>query len=163
MEYTKEELYILGQAYRIISDLVKPGGASTSDMTIAEITPYEGYTLMFMLAVKQRKITTKIDKVLAKLMNQLDEERLSTLFEQPTPMELRMSWHRGYMDALNLLKDSKLKTKRLSLKISQEELANKIGCTQKDISRWESGNVTPTIDNLKLLADALECKIEEII
>ena len=67
------------------------------------------------------------------------------------------------MDASKLLEDSKLKIKRLSLKMSQEELANKIGCTQKDISRWESGSVTPTIDKLKLLADALGCKIEEII
>lgn len=163
MEYTKEELYVLGQAYRIVSDLAKPCGAGISDMTIAEITPYKGYTIMFMSAVKQRKITPKIDKVLVKLMNRLDEERLSTLFEQPTPMELRMSWHRGYMDASKLLEDSKLKIKRLSLKMSQEELANKIGCTQKDISRWESGSVTPTIDKLKLLADALGCKIEEII
>lgn len=163
MEYMKEEVYILGQAFRIVVDLAKPNGASASDLSMGEIFPYKGYTIMFMSAVKQRKITAKIDKVLAKLMNQIDEERLSVLFEQPTPMELRMDWHKGYMDAPNLLKDSKLKTKRIELKMSQEELAQKIGCSQKDISRWENNTVTPSADSLKALADALKCKVDDII
>jgi DNA-binding XRE family transcriptional regulator len=42
-------------------------------------------------------------------------------------------------------------------------LAELIDCDQKDISRWENGHHKPTIDNYKKLANALNCKIEDLI
>lgn len=58
---------------------------------------------------------------------------------------------------------AKMKAARIAKGLSQAQLAEKVGCTQKDVSRWESGAHEPSIANLKKLAAALACKVDEII
>lgn len=58
---------------------------------------------------------------------------------------------------------AKMKAVRIARGLSQAQLAEKVGCAQKDISRWESGAHEPSIANLKKLAAALACKVDEII
>lgn len=47
--------------------------------------------------------------------------------------------------------------------LTQSELAEKIGVTQKDISRWETGERNPKTDKLLLIADALQCDLKDLI
>ena len=47
--------------------------------------------------------------------------------------------------------------------MTQSELAQKIGVSQKDISRWENGVVNPSVNSLKQLAIALDCKVDDIV
>ena len=44
-------------------------------------------------------------------------------------------------------------------KITQKELAKKIGTTQSALSRFEMGDVNPSLDFLKKVAMALESKL----
>lgn len=44
-------------------------------------------------------------------------------------------------------------------RITQKELAKKIGTTQSALSRFEMGNVNPSLDFLKKIARALETKL----
>lgn len=44
-------------------------------------------------------------------------------------------------------------------KITQKELAKKIGTTQSALSRFEMGNVNPSLDFLKKIASALGTKL----
>lgn len=44
---------------------------------------------------------------------------------------------------------------RLKSKMTQEEVAKKMGTTKSSISRFESGNYNPTIDFLNRLSNAL--------
>ncbi len=53
--------------------------------------------------------------------------------------------------------------KRLAKKISQRQLAQKVGTTQAVISRIESMNANPSIDLLKRLASALDSKLSVFI
>lgn len=46
---------------------------------------------------------------------------------------------------------------RKNRRMSQQELAEKIGITQKDISRWENGERSPNDDSCAKLAEALNC------
>lgn len=46
--------------------------------------------------------------------------------------------------------------------LTQVELAEKVGCKQKDISRWEAGR-PPTAATLKKLADALGVSMDSLI
>ena len=39
--------------------------------------------------------------------------------------------------------------------LSQMELANQLGVSRQAVSRWESGDTTPSVDKLKTLAKAL--------
>ena len=52
--------------------------------------------------------------------------------------------------------------RRKKLNLSQAELAEKVDCTQKDISRWEKGEFSPSAENLKKLAEALDCRIDDL-
>ena len=47
----------------------------------------------------------------------------------------------------------KIKSKRKENKLSQEELANKLGITRQAISKWETEKSTPTMTNLRELSE----------
>ena len=56
-----------------------------------------------------------------------------------------------------------LKLIRKSKNISQEELADKLGVSRQSISKWETGENYPTINNILCLCDIFKCKINEIV
>lgn len=59
--------------------------------------------------------------------------------------------------------ENKIKTARQRAGLTQQELAEKIGLSQKHISRWELEKFNPKINNLKKIADALQCDITDLI
>lgn len=61
----------------------------------------------------------------------------------------------------NYLK-SNLKFLREQKGLSQTKLAKKIGVNQTTIGRWESGEITPTVDNVVDLLKALNIPIESL-
>ena len=56
-----------------------------------------------------------------------------------------------------------LKRIRMERGMTQGQLADRIGCHQKDVSRWESGARAPGTASLLKLAIALGCTMEELI
>ena len=56
----------------------------------------------------------------------------------------------------------KLRAARKAAGWTQEELAEQVGCLQKDIARWEAGR-EPKALTLKKLALALGCKMEDLV
>lgn len=52
---------------------------------------------------------------------------------------------------------------RLAAGMTQGQLAEAVGCTQKDISRWERGVYSPRVDVLVKMAEVLGCSIDELI
>jgi len=50
--------------------------------------------------------------------------------------------------------------KRLENKMTQTQLASKIGTTQSAIARFESGDYNPSISMLNKIADALDAKLK---
>ena len=59
--------------------------------------------------------------------------------------------------------DSTLARIRIKRSLTQCQLADMIGCSQKDISRWESGEHTQSTASILKLAIALGCTMEELI
>lgn len=59
--------------------------------------------------------------------------------------------------------DSFLAQMRREKGLTQSELAAKIGCYAKDVSRWENGVRTPGAESLAKLAAALGCTSDDII
>ena len=57
----------------------------------------------------------------------------------------------------------KLKRARKAAGLSQADLAEKVGCRQKDISRWESGLHEPGALTLKKMAQVLGCSMEDLV
>lgn len=56
-----------------------------------------------------------------------------------------------------------LKKKRKQKKLTQVELAEKIGVSTRTISQYEENNRFPRKETLKKLADFFECTIDELI
>ncbi|MEG1789818.1 MAG: helix-turn-helix transcriptional regulator [Oscillospiraceae bacterium] len=47
--------------------------------------------------------------------------------------------------------------------LTQEALGQKIGVTNKTVSRWENGNYMPDIETLKLLSETFHVSINELL
>ena len=47
--------------------------------------------------------------------------------------------------------------------LTQEELGNKTGVSNKTVSRWENGNYMPDIETLRILSKEFSVSIEEIL
>lgn len=56
-----------------------------------------------------------------------------------------------------------LKYHRKSADLSQKELAQQIGTSQQNISRWEKNEVEPSLSFLIILADFYRITIDELI
>ena len=56
----------------------------------------------------------------------------------------------------------KLKAARKAAGLTQKQLAEKVGCRQVDISRWEAGR-EPVASMLKKLATAMNCSMDDLV
>ena len=56
-----------------------------------------------------------------------------------------------------------LKKLRKKKKISQEELAEKVGVSRQSVSKWECGEAYPEMENILTLCDIFRCKINDLI
>ena len=54
----------------------------------------------------------------------------------------------------------KIKDTKKRKKLTQKELAEQIGISQKSYSHWETGKKEPSLENLIKLADLLEVSID---
>ena len=67
------------------------------------------------------------------------------------------------MQDVNSVFAKNLRNKRRELGLTQRQLAEKLGYTEKAISKWESGNALPPSIVLISLADALHASIDELL
>lgn len=56
-----------------------------------------------------------------------------------------------------------LKTLREKRNLTQETLSEQLGVERSTIAKWETGVAYPTTDNLKKLADILNCSTDKIL
>ena len=52
---------------------------------------------------------------------------------------------------------------RISQKLSQQELATKLGIDRSTVAKWETGTHSPRTDKLRQLAKVLNCSLEELL
>lgn len=56
-----------------------------------------------------------------------------------------------------------LKSIRKSKKISQEDLADKLGVSRQSVSKWETGENYPSMQNIVCLCDIFKCKMNDLV
>ena len=59
--------------------------------------------------------------------------------------------------------NSPITSLRLAKEMTQQQLAEAVGCLRGDISRWERGSRRPNTGSAIKLARALDCKIEDLL
>ena len=52
---------------------------------------------------------------------------------------------------------------RKAQKLSQQELATKLGVDRSTIAKWETGTNSPRIDKLRQLATVLNCSLDDLV
>ena len=58
---------------------------------------------------------------------------------------------------------NKIKELRTSKKMSQCQLAEAVGVTQGAVYQWEKGLASPAFKNLRDIATALDCTVDELL
>ena len=56
-----------------------------------------------------------------------------------------------------------IRTKRVAAKLTQAELAKRLGVYQGAVSQWESGMTNPKLDKLKAMAEFFGCTLDELL
>ena len=56
-----------------------------------------------------------------------------------------------------------LKQARQAKNLSQEDLATKLYLSRQSISKWETGESSPDLDNLVKLVDILDISLDELV
>ena len=56
-----------------------------------------------------------------------------------------------------------LKRVRKMRKISQEDLADKLGVSRQSVSKWETGENYPSMQNIVCLCDIFKCKMNDLV
>jgi len=56
-----------------------------------------------------------------------------------------------------------LKNFRKSKKLSQEVLAEKVGVSRQSVSKWETGEAYPEMNNILMLCKIFHCNINELV
>ena len=59
--------------------------------------------------------------------------------------------------------EMKIRDRRQNANLTQQQLADAVGATQKQISAWETGQNEPSIKVLKAIAQALGCTVGDLI
>lgn len=59
--------------------------------------------------------------------------------------------------------ESPLTAARMAAGLTQAQLAQLVGCSQKDISRWENGVRNPAVTALKKLSNSLGCPMDDLL
>lgn len=59
--------------------------------------------------------------------------------------------------------DSSIARLRLERGWTQQDLADRMGCKQTQIAKWETGVALPSAISLKKLSGALECSMDDLI
>ena len=57
----------------------------------------------------------------------------------------------------------KLKAARKAAGLTQLQLAQAVGCYQKDIARWELGKIEPGVLIVKKMAQVLGCSMDDLV
>lgn len=47
--------------------------------------------------------------------------------------------------------------------LTQEDVAGKVGVSRQTVAKWEAGKSTPDLEKSRLLADALEASLDELV
>lgn len=58
---------------------------------------------------------------------------------------------------------NKIRELRLSLNLTQSDLAKKLGINQSAVGKYERGELEPSISTLRLLSKIFECSIDYIV
>lgn len=155
---TARESYVLGWCFGAITRKANDehiGG----DFTLSAQRPYSASARIISEASRRGLLKGDFDRQISEAMAEI----VSIPDQQPEPyqpLELQGSWQMGYYAGKSgspLAREAfNIQSARKAKGMTQSQLAEAVGVGQDQISRWESGKVSPNAQNLSKLKEILK-------
>lgn len=157
----------MGRIYRVLWDVSRNYSKSLKSADMACVRPWLEMPKANIVAFS-RGLGTKHRRMLSAittLYNTLDIDDQSMLQSLDTlPLELQNSFMMGYFLGLRgVAFPSHITYYRNLLGETQKQLAEAIGATQAEISRWENGEVNPRTETLEAMAEHFGCSVDDLL
>lgn len=156
MTLSTRQAYVLGWVFGIIT---RASGDQDigGPIELAAQRPFTGMAKIIFAAHQTRLLTKELDEQIAEALMEINQAPDGN--EPVQSLENQGAWDLGYYagksgrplssDAFDIAAARKRK------KLTQAQLADTIGVTQAQVSKWESGKVSPNKEHLKKIKDAL--------
>ena len=157
---TNREAYVFGWVFgRIYAEAfpTEIGG----DVALAAPRPYTANARIISDAHRIGILKGDLDKQVGEALCEIDsiDPPMDGGSEKYQPLEIQGSWQMGYYAGRGMRPltqaEFDISAARRAKKITQAQLAEKMGVDQALVSRWESGKVSPNKDNLAKLKEIL--------
>ena len=157
---THREAYVLGWVYgKIDMALYTKNGRGITGVTDPSARPLAASTIAIQ-AGNREGVMDGLDRQIAEAYSEITW--VDDMLPEPVqPLEVQGSWQIGYYHAragqpLGSRADPlDIEGRRRVKKLSQSQLAELVGVTQAQISRWEKGQAQPSEENRKKLIEVL--------
>lgn len=163
MDNLHKQVYNLGRAYSLLSQAYGDNDPLTSQTDIENATrnPFTAVTTAIKNLSAIHKLTGDVNTQVEDILNDFELDDVLAGKYKNINTELQGSWWLGFYNAKKPL-ENPIKQKRTKLKISQQELADSVGVSQKTVSRWETGITDPTDTQYEQIAKILKCDVSDI-
>ena len=164
-------------AYGYIAGLIEREAVSHGQTIVtaklfedASMRPSVGFAQINNAARRSKLLTddlaARIADIAATIDAPIDDD--AGMMPKPLPLPLQGTWQLGYYHALGgkepaYDRKTGIREMRKAAGMTQAQLADKMGCSQEHISRWETGAVIPGADTIKQIADALGCSMDALV
>ena len=155
---TTREAFVFGWMFGLLRRADGPNSKLGGDFVAACTRPYSGSAKAIAEANRKGLLVGEIDLQIMDAMAEIHsypDERP----EPVQPLELQSEWQRGYYCAMSGAplppETFDIAAARRAKKLTQEQLAEKLGVNQDQISRWESGKTKPNKANLAKIKEVL--------
>lgn len=156
---TTREAYVFGWMFGAIQRADKYSDIG-GDITIACQRPHSASARIITTAQQKGLLRGELDMKIMEAMAEIESlPEMDGGSERFQPLENQSSWQMGYYagKAGRPLADARLDiaAARKGKGLTQAQLAELMGVDQAHISRWESGKVAPSAENLEKLSKLL--------
>lgn len=155
---TSREAFVFGWMFGLLRRADGTNSKLGGDFVAACTRPYTGSAKIIAEANRKGLLTEDIDRKIMEAMAEIHscpDERP----EPAQPLELQSEWQRGYYCALSgasLPPDAyDIAAARRTKKLTQAQLAEKLGVGQDQVSRWESGKIKPSKESMAKIKEIL--------
>lgn len=155
---TAREAFVFGWMFGLLRRADGTNSKLGGDFVAACTRPYTGSAKIIAEANRKGLLTEDIDRKIMEAMAEIHscpDERP----EPVQPLELQSEWQRGYYCALSgasLPPDAyDIAAARRVKKLTQAQLAEKLGVGQDQVSRWESGKIKPSKESMAKIKEIL--------
>lgn len=155
---TAREAFVFGWMFGLLRRADGTNSKLGGDFVAACTRPYSGSAKIIREAIGKGLLTGELEQQIMEAMSEIvtypDEFPVP-----PQPLELQSEWQRGYYCAMSGAplppETFDIAAARRAKKLTQEQLAEKLGVGQDQISRWESGKIKPNKANLAKIKEVL--------